>query len=157
MRQHHPLAAPALLLQRERNGLSLRHAPHPSHPVLLRRRQPLRQQLLQVSEDPLGHPRGFSCPAPLTGRGETITLNALPIQRRKSKLISNVHSFEDGVKPFFKRLHARIRNNAPLSQGSPAKNLCGFFAGTPRVHRRHSRRLNAAARPATSQARRIIK
>ena len=100
MRQHHPLAAPALLLQRERNGLSLRHAPHPSHPVLLRRRQPLRQQLLQVSEDPLGHPRGFSCPAPLTDRGETITFNALPIQRRKSKLISNVHSFEDGVKPF---------------------------------------------------------
>ena len=37
-------------------------------------------------------------------------------------------------------------NHAPLSQGSPTKNLCGFFAGTPSVHRRQSRRLNAAAR-----------
>ena len=40
---------------------------------------------------------------------------------------------------------------APLSQGSPAKNLCGFFAGTPSVHRRRSRRLNAAARKVSAE------
>ena len=58
--------------------------------------------------------------------------------RASAILLCDVNSFEGGT----------TRRSA---KGSPAKNT-KIFAGTPSVHRRQSRRLNAAARPATSQA-----
>ena len=45
----------------------------------------------------------------------------------------------------------RRRNYAPLTQGSPTKNLCGFFAGTPDLHRRCNRLLQVAARKVSAE------